>query len=70
MTRGRSRRAIFAALVAVSLPGAAWATGSTSEDAAQIVRQIQRADYEGNQGALERLYTALAPFAKNKQLAS
>jgi tetratricopeptide (TPR) repeat protein len=37
---------------------------------AQIVSQIQRADYEGNQAAMQKGYDDLAPFVENKKLAS
>lgn len=46
------------------------AAPSTRDDVLKIVRQIQRADYEGDQGALQRGYVALAPFTSDKQLAS
>jgi hypothetical protein len=36
----------------------------------QIVRQIQRADYEGDRVALMRLCEALKPFVEDKQLVS
>lgn len=36
--------------------------------AAVIVRQIQRADYEGDRPALRRLYEELAPFSGNKAI--
>jgi len=35
-----------------------------------IVTQIQRADYEGDRAALQRLYGELAPFVEDKELAS
>jgi hypothetical protein len=38
--------------------------------AAAIVAKIQRADYEGDRAALERLYDELAPFMQSQQTAS
>ena len=35
-----------------------------------IVAQIQHADYEGDRAALKRLHEQLAPFAKNREVAS
>src|SRR5215472_9700534 len=40
------------------------------DEAAKIVQQIQRADYEGDRAALRRLYKELAPFAADQRLAS
>src|SRR5262249_44287547 len=40
------------------------------QQAARIVSQIQRADYEGNQQAMQRSYDELTPFLKNKEIAS
>ena len=36
----------------------------------KIVRQIKRADYEGNRSALQHLYEKLAPFVEDKELGS
>src|SRR2546423_920225 len=38
--------------------------------ATRIVSEIQRADYEGNQVAMQKGYDELAPFMENAQLAS
>jgi len=40
------------------------------DEAAKIVQQIQRADYEDDRAALQLLYKELAPFAADKQFAS
>ena len=40
------------------------------DDALKIVRQIQKADYEGDQSAMQHGYDALAPFTSDPQLAS
>jgi len=48
----------------------ALAKDDTRAQAAQIVTQIQRADYEGNQAAMQRGYEELEPFLKNKELVS
>ena len=42
----------------------------THEQAARIVVAIQRADYEGNQGAMQRGFDELKPFLEDKELAS
>jgi hypothetical protein len=41
-----------------------------SQSPAAIVAKIQRADYEGDRAALQRLYSELAPFLNNKETAS
>jgi hypothetical protein len=43
---------------------------SAKDDVLKIVHQIQKADYEGDQATLQRLYTALAPFTSDKELSS
>lgn len=40
------------------------------ESVSAIVQQIQKADYEDDLSALQRLYGELAPFTANKELAS
>ena len=40
------------------------------EQAAHIVAQIQRADYEGDRPAMQRGYDALKPFMEDPKLAS
>ena len=42
----------------------------TREQAARIVAQIQRADYEGDRAAMQRGYEDLKPFIENHELAS
>ncbi len=43
---------------------------SGREQAARIVAQIQRADYEGDRATLKKCYDALAPLLENRELAS
>jgi len=58
-------------ILALWLVAGAGASGNRSLDTVvQIVRQIQRADYEGDRSALKRLYAELAPFVEDKELAS
>ena len=40
------------------------------EQAARIVAQIQRADYEGDRAAMQRGYDELKPFMEDQKLAS
>jgi len=40
------------------------------DDTTRIISQIQRADYQGDQATLKKLYDALTPFAEDAQLAS
>src|SRR5262245_54646422 len=42
----------------------------TRERAARIVARIQRADYEGDRAAMQRLYDELQPFIEHQELAS
>src|SRR5207247_9433219 len=42
----------------------------TRDQAARIVAQIQRADYEGDQAAMQRGYDDLKPFLEDQKLAS
>jgi hypothetical protein len=46
------------------------ANEAARQQAAEIVAQLQRADYEGNQAAMQRCYEELAPFLNDKQLVS
>jgi len=58
-------------LVFVSLSfAAAIAANDTREQAARMVAQIQRADYEGDRAAMQRGYDALKPFLEDQKLAS
>lgn len=64
---------LWAPILAVmgSLPTfSASAAPASRDEAAKIVQQIQRADYEGDRTALRRLYKELAAFGADKQLAS
>src|SRR5689334_10535689 len=56
-------------LVVLAFAGSAVAEDS-SEHAARIVAQIQRADYEGDRAALQRGYDELKPFTEDQDLAS
>lgn len=59
------------ALIFVSLSFAgATAVNSAREQAASIVAQIRRADYEGNRAAMQRGYDELKPFTDDQKLAS
>jgi hypothetical protein len=49
--------------------GAAARNGPRDE-VTQLVRQIQRADYEGDRASLKKSYDGLAPYLENKELAS
>jgi tetratricopeptide (TPR) repeat protein len=46
------------------------AADKSRENVIKIVRQIQRADYEGDRAALNRLHGELTPFVNNKELAA
>ena len=59
--------AIFSILPKVSL---ASSPADEREPITKIVLQIQKADYEDDRPALQRLYGELAPFAETKGLAS
>lgn len=43
---------------------------AAQDEALKIVHEIQQADFEGNQAAMQRGYDALAPFLSDTQLAS
>jgi hypothetical protein len=62
----------FAAALLVITPATALAypLGTDREIVIKIVTQIQKADYEGDRPALQRLYGELTPFTKNKEFAS
>jgi hypothetical protein len=49
---------------------AAISADDAREQAARIVAQIQRADYEGDRAAMQRGYDALKPFVEDQKLAS
>jgi hypothetical protein len=50
--------------------GAATAADDARKQAARIVAQIQRADYEGDRAAMQRGYDELKPFMEDQKLAS
>ena len=59
------------ALIFVSLSfAAANPTDDPREQAARIVAQVQRADYEGDRAAMQRGYDELKPFMEDQKLAS
>ncbi len=58
-------------LILVSLSfAAAIAANDTREQAASIIAQIQRADYEGDRVAMQRGYDELKPFMEDQKLVS
>jgi tetratricopeptide (TPR) repeat protein len=62
---------LLTALVFVSLSfAAATPANDIREQAARIVAQIQRADYEGDRAAMQRGYDQLKPFMEGEKLAS
>ena len=62
---------LFTALIFVSLSfAAAISANDIHEQAARIVAQIQRADYEGDRVAMQRGYDDLKPFVEDQKLAS
>jgi hypothetical protein len=59
------------ALIFVALSfAAAIPANNAREQAARIVAQIQRADYEGDRAAMQRGYDELTPFMEDQKLAS
>jgi len=56
----------FVSLSAVGITRA----DDTAKQVAQIVVQLQHADYAGNQAAMQKAYDDLNPFVEDKQLAS
>src|SRR6266513_1231242 len=61
----------FTALILISLSVARSVCAEDDhEKAARIVAQIQRADYEGDQAAMQRGYDDLNSFLENEKLAS
>jgi hypothetical protein len=57
-------------LILLAMAACAPAAPQSREQAIGIVRQIQRADYEGDRGALQRLYRELSLQAGDKHLAA
>src|SRR5436309_2408667 len=62
---------LLTALIFVGLSfAAATRANDAREQAARIVAQIQRADYEGDRAAMQRGYDELKPFTEDQKLAS
>ena len=62
---------LLTALIFVALSfAAATPANDAREQAARIVAQIQRADYEGDRAAMQRGYDELKPFMEDQKLAS
>ena len=62
---------LLTALVFVSISlAAATPANDAREQAARIIAQIQRADYEGDRAAMQRGYDELKPFMEDQKLAS
>jgi len=62
---------LLTALILVALSFAALASANDArEQAARIIAQIQRADYEGDRPAMQRGYDELKPFVDDEKLAS
>src|SRR4029453_14618355 len=62
---------LVSVLMLVSLSFAAAIPGNdVREQAARIITQIQRADYEGDRAAMQRGYDELKPFMEDQKLAS
>jgi tetratricopeptide (TPR) repeat protein len=60
-----TRLVLFALLLGTTARG-----NDGREQAARIIAQIQRGDYEGDQAAMQRGYDDLKPFIEDQQLAS
>jgi len=67
-------RAFLFALTALTIPPASQPQPRASDQArdsiVHIVRQIQRADYEGDRAALKQLHDGLSPISEDNKLAS
>jgi hypothetical protein len=63
---------LITAALLVTTPAVALGSpiGNARESVIKIVTQIQKADYEGDRPALQRLYAELTPFTENKEFAS
>jgi hypothetical protein len=71
--KNHSRVALLIAasiLVITSASAFARPLGTAREAVVRIVTQIQKADYEGDRSALQRLYGELTPFTENKEFAA
>ena len=66
------QRFVTATSLAMVLAAMCWGVPATGMRARviEIVEKIQRADYEGDRAALQRLYGELAPFTADRALAS
>jgi hypothetical protein len=64
------RNSIAALLLLLTVAPATRATDRAHKQAAKIVVQVQRADYEGDRAALKHLYEELSSFLGNKKLVS
>ena len=60
---------ILTAVIFVAL-SAATSANDAREQAAPIIAQIQRADYEGDRAAMQRGYDELKPFTEDEKFAS
>jgi hypothetical protein len=61
---------LVSAFATGSRPAGDEAAGSPHDSVVRIVGQIQRADYEGDRDALNRLYEQLVPFVDEPEMAS
>jgi hypothetical protein len=64
------QKPIFTVILAALLAVCDASGKSSPEQAAGIVAQIQRADYEGDRATLKKCYNELTPFLENDALAS
>lgn len=70
-TRGRGSVPKLMAILLISVTAlAAPAVDPSREQAIKIIAQIQRADYEGDRSALDKLFDDLLPFVDKTELAS
>src|SRR5580700_6468327 len=67
---GKVAHVVAILLAPVTMSLAAPAADPSREQVVKIVTQIQRADYEGDRAALNRLYEQLVPFVDEPELAS
>src|SRR3954451_6018127 len=62
-------KVITAAIAAALLCASATSNEKIRDQASRIISKIQRADYEGDQAAMQKGYDDLKPFVEDKQLA-
>ena len=67
-SRGKAAQRCGLLLAFVIMALAASAVDQPREQIIKIVTQIQRADYEGDRGALKRLHDELSPAAENQKV--